>query len=384
MPLHPEAIKETGPARMEITGHAPMGQLSMLLRHPLFRPLAALALLLAVDFFLVPGFFRLEWKDGHLYGSLIDIVNRAAPLMLTALGMTLVIATRGIDISVGAVVAISGTVAALLIGGTMQIHNGVPEYVSRIPMGWAILAALGAAILCGVWNGFLVATLGLQPIIATLILMVGGRGLAQLLTDGQIITVYYKPFFYLGSGYLFGLPFSLFISIGVFLVVTMLMRKTALGLFIQAVGINPVASRLAGIRTAALIFFVYMFCSACAGVAGLMISSNIKSADANNAGLLMELDAILAVTLGGTSLGGGKFSLVGSVIGALIIQALTYTIYSMGVPPEVNMVVKAVVVFAVCLSQSKEFRHLMPRLFGGASKVRFKSRLKARMPGEKK
>ncbi|MGB7194980.1 ABC transporter permease [Collimonas pratensis] len=347
-----------------------MEQLSSFVRHPLFRPLAALALLLAVDFFMIPGFFRLEWKDGHLYGSLIDIVNRAAPLILTALGMTLVIATRGIDISVGAVVAISGTVAALLIGGTLQMHGGVQEYASRIPMAWAIAAALGAALLCGVWNGFLVSSLGLQPIIATLILMVGGRGLAQLLTDGQIITVYYQPFFYLGSGYLFGLPFSLYIALGVFLVVAMLMRKTALGLFIQAVGINPVASRLAGIRTAALIFFVYMFCSACAGLAGLMISSNIKSADANNAGLLMELDAILAVTLGGTSLGGGKFSLAGSVVGALIIQALTYTIYSMGVPPEVNMVVKAVVVFAVCLSQSKEFRHLMPRLFGAGSKVR--------------
>jgi len=344
--------------------------LRLLLRHPLVRPLAALALLLAVDFFLIPGFFRLEWKDGHLYGSLIDIVNRAAPLILTALGMTLVIATRGIDISVGAVVAISGTVAALLIGGTMEMHNGVPEYASRIPMLWALAAAMGAAILCGAWNGFLVATLGLQPIIATLILMVGGRGLAQLLTDGQIITVYYKPFFYIGSGYLFGLPFSLFIAIGVFLVVALLMRKTALGLFIESVGINPVAARLAGIRTAALIFFVYMFCSACAGVAGLMISSNIKSADANNAGLLLELDAILAVTLGGTSLAGGKFSLVGSAIGALIIQALTYTIYSMGVPPEVNMVVKSVVVFAVCLSQSPEFRGLGAALSGGAAGAR--------------
>ncbi|AMP00551.1 branched-chain amino acid transport system / permease component family protein [Collimonas arenae] len=333
----------------------------------MIRPLAALALLLAIDFFVIPGFFRMEWKDGHLYGSLIDIVNRAAPLILTALGMTLVIATRGIDISVGAVVAISGTVIALLIGGNVEMHNGVPQYVSQIPMGWAIAAAMGAAILCGAWNGFLVATLGLQPIIATLILMVGGRGLAQLLTDGQIITVYYKPFFYLGSGYLFGLPFSLFIAIGVFLIVALLMRKTALGLFIQAVGINPVAARLAGIRTAALIFFVYIFCSACAGVAGLLISSNIKSADANNAGLLLELDAILAVTLGGTSLAGGKFSLVGSVIGALIIQTLTYTIYSMGVPPEVNMVVKSIVVFAVCLSQSPEFRHLWKRLFGASA-----------------
>jgi len=110
------------------------------------------------------------------------------------------------------------------------------------------------------------------------------------------------------------------------------------------------------VRTATLIFSVYVFCSLCAGVAGLMICSNIKSADANNAGLLLELDAILAVTLGGTSLLGGKFSLAGSMIGALIIQTLTYTIYAMGVPPEVNMVVKSIVVFLVCLSQSSQFR----------------------------
>lgn len=335
--------------------------LTALLRHPLLRPLGALAALLLIDLLLVPGFFRLEIKDGHLYGALIDIVNRAAPLMLAALGMTLVIATRGVDISVGAVVAISGAMAAILIGGKMVVVDGVSQYVSNVPMLWALAAAMAVALLCGAWNGLLVAGLGLQPIIATLILMVAGRGLAQLLTDGQIVTVYYKPFFFLGGGYLFGLPFSLFIALAMFVLLALLMKKTALGLFIEAVGINPVASRLAGIRTAALIFFVYMFCSACAGLAGLMIASNIKSADANNAGLLLELDAILAVTLGGTSLAGGKFSLVGSVIGALIIQTLTYTIYSLGVPPEVNMVVKSIVVFLVCLSQSPEFRRLFRR-----------------------
>jgi simple sugar transport system permease protein len=332
--------------------------LAWLLHHPLLRPLGALAALLLIDFFLVPGFFRLEIKDGHLYGALVDIANRAAPLMLAALGMTLVIATRGVDISVGAVVAISGAVAALLIGGKMVVVGGVPQYISNVPMAWALAAAMGAALLCGAWNGLLVAVLGLQPIIATLILMVAGRGLAQLLTDGQIVTVYYKPFFFLGGGYLFGLPFSLYIAGAMFVLLALLMKRTALGLFIQAVGINPVASRLAGIRTAALVFFVYVFCSACAGLAGLMIASNIKSADANNAGLLLELDAILAVTLGGTSLAGGKFSLVGSAIGALIIQTLTYTIYSLGVPPEVNMVVKSIVVFLVCLSQSPEFRRI--------------------------
>ncbi|MBV8623183.1 MAG: ABC transporter permease [Herbaspirillum sp.] len=345
----------------DATGQGAAPTLTWLLRHPLVRPLAALAVLLLIDLLLVPGFFRLEIKDGHLYGALIDIINRAAPLMLAALGMTLVIATRGVDISVGAVVAISGAMAAILVGGKMVVVDGVSQYVSNVPMVWALAAAMGAALLCGAWNGLLVAGLGLQPIIATLILMVAGRGLAQLLTDGQIVTVYYKPFFFLGGGYLLGLPFSLFIAAAMFVLLALLMKKTALGLFIESVGINPVASRLAGIRTAALIFFVYMFCSACAGLAGLMIASNIKSADANNAGLLLELDAILAVTLGGTSLAGGKFSLVGSVIGALIIQTLTYTIYSLGVPPEVNMVVKSVVVFLVCLSQSPEFRRLFKR-----------------------
>ena len=352
------------PSSAPLTRAASLTNASMLqsvLHHPLSRPLAALLLLLLVAFCAIPGFFHLEIRDGHLYGSVIDIVNRAAPLMLAALGMTLVIATRGIDISVGAVVALSGTVAAMLIGGTMVMENGVPAYVSNIPMGWALAAALGAALLCGAWNGVLVAGLGLQPIVATLILMVAGRGLAQLLTDGQIVTVYYQPFFFIGSGYLFGLPFSLFLVAAVFIITAVLMRKTALGLFIQAVGINPVAARLAGIRTATLIFFVYVFCAACAGLSGLMISSNIKSADANNAGLMLELDAILAVTLGGTSLAGGKFSLVGSMIGALIIQTLTYTIYSLGVPPEVNMVVKSVVVFLVCLSQSSEFKQLLHR-----------------------
>lgn len=344
---------------------------ALFVRHPLARPAAALALLLLLDLLLVPDFFRLTLRDGHLYGSVIDIVNRAAPLMLAALGMTLVIATRGIDISVGAVVAISGTVAAMLIGGTLTIDHGVPRYVSNMPMAWALCLAMGAALLCGAWNGLLVAGLGLQPIVATLILMVAGRGLAQLLTDGQIVTVYYQPFFFIGGGYLFGLPFALYLVAAVFIVTAMLMRKTALGLFIEAVGINPVAARLAGVRTAMLVFFAYLFCAACAGLAGLMICSNIKSADANNAGMLLELDAILAVTLGGTSLAGGKFSLLGGVLGALIIQTLTYTIYSLGWPPEVNMVLKSVVVFLVCLSQSPEagrmWRRVSPRRANGGA-----------------
>jgi len=327
-----------------------------LLRHRLFWPCATLVLLLAVNAAFNPGFWQLQWRDGHLYGSVIDILNRAAPLALVAMGMTLVIATRGIDISVGAVVAIAAAVAALMIGGELVVKDGVQTHVSRFPMGAAILAALAVGALCGLWNGLLVARVGMQPIIATLILMVAGRGIAQLLTGGQIITVYYAPFFFLGNGFLFGLPFAVFIAAAVWAALHLLMTRTALGLFIQAIGINPAASRLAGIRERLITVCVYVFCGVVAGAAGLVISSNVKSADGNNAGMLMELDAILAVTLGGTALTGGRFSLAGSVLGALIIQTLTTTIYSIGVPPEINMVVKASVVFVVMLLQSPEFR----------------------------
>lgn len=328
----------------------PKHPFAAVMHHRLAWPLVTLLLLLMVNAAFNGNFLHVEWRDGHLYGSLVDILNRAAPLALVSLGMTLVIATRGIDISVGAVVAIAGAVAAWMIGGAV-LGN-----VSRFPMPLAILAAVAVALLCGLWNGLLVGWVGMQPIVATLILMVAGRGIAQLVTGGQIITIYYSPFFFLGGGYLAGLPFSLFIVAVVFTLLYLAITRTALGLFIQAVGINPTAARVAGVQARRLIVGAYGFCGLCAGIAGLLICSNVKSADGNNAGQLLELDAILAVTLGGTSLMGGRFSLVGSVIGALIIQTLTYSIYSLGVPPEINLVVKAVVVFLVMLLQSPEFR----------------------------
>jgi ribose/xylose/arabinose/galactoside ABC-type transport system permease subunit len=330
-----------------------------LAKHPLLWPLVTLALLLVINAAFNSTFLHLEWRDGHLYGSLVDILKSAAPLMLVSLGMTLVIATRGIDISVGAVVAISAAIAAWMIGGSLVVNNGVATHVSRFPMPVAILAALAVALVCGLWNGLLVSVVGMQPIIATLILMVAGRGIAQLITGGQIITIYYGPYFFIGNGYLFGLPFALFIAAAVFVLLLLLTKRTALGLFIQAVGINPSAAYVAGLPARRIMFWVYAFCGVCAGVAGLVVSSNVKSADGNNAGMLMELDAILAVTLGGTALTGGRFSLAGSVIGALIIQTLTYAIYSLGVPPEVNLVVKAAVVFVVMLLQSPEFRGMV-------------------------
>ena len=332
------------------------GRIQALARSAQFWPALVLLLLLAANGVLNPQFFALTWRDGHLYGALIDILNRAAPLMTVALGMTVVIATRGIDISVGAVVAIAAAVAASLIGGKLVIVDGQQIHAPSVAMPLALLAALAAAALCGLFNGVLVASVGIQPIIATLILMVAGRGIAQLITGGQIITIYHPPYFFIGAGHLLGLPFALWLVAALLALMAWLKHRTALGLFIQASGGNPAAARLSGINARGLLIAVYAFCGLTAGIAGLMISSNVKSADGNNAGQLLELDAILAVTLGGTSLLGGRFSLRGSVLGALIIQTLTTSIYSLGVPPEINLVVKAVVVFAVCRVQSPELR----------------------------
>jgi len=330
---------------------------------PLFWPLLTLALLLAGNGLFNPGFLSLRWQDGHLYGNLVDIANRAAPLAVVSLGMTLVIAVRGLDISVGAVLAICATVAAWVVVRA----GGGDAAPGLLPLGLGILAALAVALACGAWNATLVLKAGMQPIVATLVLMVAGRGIAQLVSGGQIITVYYPPYAFLGGGFLFGLPFPVYVVAGLFLGLYLATERTALGLFVRSIGHNPQAAHVAGVRARAITAAAYVFCAFCAGVAGLLVSSNVSSADANNAGLMLELDAILAVCLGGTALTGGRFSLAGSVLGALIIQTLTSTIYAAGVPPQVNLVVKAALVFAVMLLQSAEFRgEVRRRLARGA------------------
>lgn len=320
----------------------------------LFWPLVALGLVMIFNFFFTPNFFRLEIKDGHLFGSLVDILNRGAPLMLMALGMTAVIATGGVDLSVGAVAAISAAVATTLIGGVTGATN--------TPLPLVILAALGAAVVCGLWNGLLVSRGNIQPMVATLVLMVAGRGIAQLITDGQIITIYYPPFFYFGGGFLLGLPFTLFIVAGVSLLAWLMTRRTAIGLFIESVGANANASFYSGVNEKNVKLLVYVFCAFCAGIAGIIISSNVKSADANYVGLYMELDAILAVVIGGTLMTGGRFSLAGSLLGALLIQSVTTTIYAFGVPPEVVLVVKSMVVLFVVLLYSEPVKVALDKL----------------------
>jgi ribose/xylose/arabinose/galactoside ABC-type transport system permease subunit len=317
-------------------------------------PLAALVLLLAANTIKSPGFLAIRVQDGHLFGSLIDITRNGAPIVLVALGMTLVIATRGIDLSVGAVVAISGAFALSIIGDAPDPNDpGVVVF--------AVVASIGFGLILGAWNGFLVAVLGIQPIIATLILMTGGRGIAMLITEGQILTVSSAPYKVIGGGYWFALPASILIACLMFAIAAILTRKTALGVMIESVGINPTSSRLAGVTSRTIIWSTYVFSALCAAIAGLMISSNVTAADANSAGLWIEMDAILAVVLGGTSLAGGRYSLTGTLIGAFLIQTLTTTVYSMGIAPEITLVFKAAVVMAVVLLQSPAGRAMLAR-----------------------
>lgn len=305
---------------------------------------AVIGLLLVLLFNLIfsPGFFKLAINDGHLYGSIIDVLSRGASLVIVSIGMCLVIASRGIDISVGSVNALGAMVAVYLLGG-----EGIPIVV-------AVLAGLVTGLLCGLWNGFLVAKLNIQPMIATLILMTVGRGIAQIISNGEILTISNKSYAFLGRGYLFGLPFPAILMILVVIGIYFLTRKTSLGLQIESVGINEESARYAGLNTRQILWICYIICGLLAALSGMMESANVSSADGNNNGLMLELDAILAVVLGGTSMDGGKFYLGGTVVGGLFIQTLTTTIYTFGIPAETIMVVKAIVViFVVLLSTNR-------------------------------
>ncbi|GAA4892021.1 ABC transporter permease [Streptomonospora salina] len=315
----------------------------------LMWPLLVLAGLLAANVAATPGFFEISVQDGRLYGSVVDILHFGTPLLLISLGMTMVIALRGIDLSVGAVVAVSGALACEMIAAADD--PGSPGTVAA-----AVAAALGASALLGLWNGFLVAVLRIQPIVATLILMIAGRGVAQLITGGQITTVRSEPYRLIAGGDVAAIPVTVVVAAATVLGMWLVVRRTALGLLIEAIGGNAEAGRLSGIRARGMSVAAYAFCGLCAGLAGILISANTGSADGNNAGLWIELDAILAVVIGGTMLSGGRFSIAGTVLGAVIVQTLSTTVYTMGVPPESSLVFKALVVFLVCLLQSPRFR----------------------------
>ena len=296
----------------------------------LFLPIVCLIAVLLLNVLKTPDFFNVSIRNGVLYGYIIDVINRASELVILAIGMTLVTAASGGQVSVN-------------------------EYQNSIII--AVIAALLASALCGAFNGFLVAKLNIQPMVATLILYTAGRGIAQLITNGQITYIRVDSF-KMAGGYIgkCPIPTPIFFAIITVAVVYLILKKTALGLYIESVGINGKAARLVGLNSTMIKFLTYVICGVLAGIAGIVASSRIYSADANNIGLNLEMDAILAVALGGNFLGGGKFSLIGSVIGAYTIQALTTTLYAMNVKADQLPVYKAIVVVIIVTLQSDVFK----------------------------
>ncbi len=321
------------------------------LRSPALWPIAGLVILVAINAMLHPQFLRLSIQNGHLFGVPIDILKEGARPVVVAIGMTLVIATGGVDLSVGSVAAIAGAVAALAMSS------------GTTPLPLVLTAAVAAGIVAGLINGVLVAWAGIQPIVATLILMVAGRGVAQLITSGNVIVVTRPAFVYIGNGYMGALPFAAILALLLGVATHFALRRTAAALFIEAVGDNPTASRFAGVPTARVKCLVYIFSGACAALAGVMATANVAAADPYRAGENMELDAIFAVVVGGTALTGGRFLLLGSFVGALLLQTLTQTMYYAGVPPAVAPVPKALLILTVCLLQSDRTRSWLQSLF---------------------
>lgn len=332
-------------------------ELSSMMRSKITWAVIAEMLILLVCLIIRPDFFKISYQPstGMLYGSLIDILNRSAEITIIAMGMTLVISLGGTDLSVGALVAVSGAIALKLMRWDVVAYPTPGNYTVN-PFVLVILVPLAVCTLMGLLNGVMIAKMGMQPIIATLILMVCGRGVAQILTNGKQFTTLYEPFRFIGQGSLLYLPMPVILSIVVVAAVAIFTRKTAFGTFVESVGINRSASRLSGINAQRVIVIVFALTGFLSAISGLIYSSRIMSNDSNNAGLNYEMDAILAVVIGGTNMSGGKFSLAGTVIGSIIIRTIVTFVYYFGIVAEATMAFKALIIAVIIVLQSEPVR----------------------------
>ena len=332
-----------------------MSKLKKLTKQQLFLPIFCMLLVLCVNIFYDVSqgrdfydFFKIYIQNDMLNGRIINILNRGSEVAILAIGMTLVVsASAGTDISVGSVMALSAGVCCTLLAGA-----AAPQATElAVPLIVGVLAALVMGCICGAFNGALVAYLNIQPMVVTLILWTAARAIGLLVCNNLIVYVRNDAFAVFG-GYIGPVPTPIIIAAICIAAVTIVLKKSAMGMYIQSVGINRRASRIAGLNSQKIIFLCYVLCGLCAGIAGLVASSRITSADTNNIGLNYELDAILAVALGGNSLAGGRFNLAGSIIGAYTIQAITTTMYNLGVSSAVNPVFKAVIVIIIVAVQA--------------------------------
>lgn len=300
-----------------------------------YSAFALLVVMLLLNIILTKNFFSI--------GTFWNIVTQSCTIILTGMGMTMVISTGGIDISVGAVMALSGMVAALLLP-----HGLLP----------AVLAALVLSACSGAIAGFFVGKLKVQPMVVTLALMIGVRGVAQVVNDAKIYSIIGKNsdiFKSLGSAKLGGLiPVQIIPILAVIVLVYFIMNMTVLGTRIQAVGDNASSARLAGISSTKTLMFVYITSAVLAGVAGIFATAKIGAADANSLGNLAELDAIAAVAVGGTSMAGGRAKIYGTLVGALIMQLINITVNMNNITYEYASILKAIIIVIAVYIQTEK------------------------------
>ncbi|MGM1029365.1 MAG: ABC transporter permease [Actinomycetota bacterium] len=324
-------------------------------RAPFFWGVVAIVLLLALNTMRDPGYLSLTVNpaNGNLAGNLVDILRTSAPLLMIAIGMALVVATGGIDLSVGSAMVVAGAVSMELL----RAGDGSPgSAMAALLMALLIAAALGAI------NGVLVSFVGLQPFITTLVTMLAGRGLAKVITGGQNTSASNDTFRWIANGYVLGLPVVFLLALLIVVAVAVLVRATALGMLVEAVGVDARAARLAGVDRRAMLMTVYIASGLLGGIAGVFATGTVMTVDVSNTGYQFELDAILAVVVGGTSLAGGTFSLGGAAVGALLIATLDKTVVFLGISSSATPAFKAAVIIVVCLLQSQRVRTWLQQL----------------------
>lgn len=311
------------------------GALARLRRAPYFFPLAGLV---AVCLVMVAA------TDNFLSGdNFLNIARQVSINAIIAVGMTCAILTGGIDLCVGAVMALAGT----LMAGLM---------VAGVPPWAAIALGLGVGLAFGLCNGFFVAYAGMPPIIVTLATMGIARGLALIYTGGYPIDGLPETFAFFGRGTVFGIQTPVAIMLLVFALAYLLLDHTPIGRYIYAIGGNEEAARLSGVRVARYKLLVYALSGFTCAVAGLVLSSRLMSGQPN-AGVAFEMDAIAAVVMGGTSISGGRGSIVGTLVGALMLGVLNNGLNMMGVSPYVQNIIKGLIIlFAIYISRERRKR----------------------------
>jgi ribose/xylose/arabinose/galactoside ABC-type transport system permease subunit len=299
---------------------------------PAYAAIGALVLLVVVNALFTPNFATAS--------NLWNVLLQVSTVVLAAVGMTLVIATGGIDLSVGSVMAVAGAIAAV------TLDRGV---------GVAVIAALVCATLVGVVNGTLIATMRVQPIVVTLATLIAGRGLAQVISnEGELVTINDEAFALLGRGHVGPVPIQALIALAAVGAAIFLFRATPFGRYVLAAGGNPAAARLAGVPVRRTLISVYAASAFLAAIAGLIVASRLGASDAAKIGQNMELDAIAAVVVGGTALSGGRATVLGTVVGALIMQVIATSFNMLLVPYAWSLALKAAIILvAVYLQRPK-------------------------------